>query len=61
MMMQTEIANRAGLFVLFLLALAWGYAIQKTGGLLGSVFFHAGGDLLIINGFIAALHGGDTS
>jgi membrane protease YdiL (CAAX protease family) len=42
MMMQTEIANRAGLFVLFLLALAWGYAVQKTGSLWGSVFFHAG-------------------
>jgi membrane protease YdiL (CAAX protease family) len=32
------------------LALAWGYVIQKTESLWGSVLFHAGADLLIILG-----------
>lgn len=38
------------LAVLFLLALAWGYLIQKTEALWGAVLFHAGADLLIIIG-----------
>jgi len=42
---------------LFRLALTWGYTMQITGSLLGSTLFHAGGDLLIINGFIVAIHG----
>lgn len=45
------------LVVLLPLALAWGYTMQLTDSLLGSTLFHAGGDLLIINGFIAAYHG----
>lgn len=47
------------LVILFPLALAWGYTMQITDSLLGSTLFHAGGDLLIINGFIAAFHGKD--
>jgi membrane protease YdiL (CAAX protease family) len=43
------------LVVLFPLAIVWGYCIQKTGSLLGSVISHAGADLLVLNGFIAAL------
>jgi len=45
------------LVILFPLALAWGFTMQTTGSLIGSTLFHAGGDLLIINGFIAAFHG----
>ncbi len=47
------------LIILFPLALAWGYFMQKTDSLLGSVLSHAGADLIIINGFIAALHDED--
>jgi membrane protease YdiL (CAAX protease family) len=36
------------LCVLFALSLAWGYLIQRTGALWGSVLFHAGADLLIM-------------
>ncbi|MBI4928004.1 MAG: CPBP family intramembrane metalloprotease, partial [Anaerolineae bacterium] len=45
------------LFILLPLALAWGFLMQWTGSLLGSTLFHAGGDLLIINGFVGALYG----
>jgi membrane protease YdiL (CAAX protease family) len=38
------------LAILFILALAWGYVIQKTESLWGSVLFHAGADLMIIVG-----------
>ena len=38
------------LSILLVLALAWGYVIQKTESLWGSVLFHAGADLLIILG-----------
>jgi membrane protease YdiL (CAAX protease family) len=38
------------LAVLLVLALAWGYVIQKTESLWGSVLFHAGADLMIIVG-----------
>ncbi|MBN1165201.1 MAG: CPBP family intramembrane metalloprotease [Candidatus Krumholzibacteriota bacterium] len=38
------------LAVVFVLALAWGYLIQRTESLWGSVLFHAGGDLMIIVG-----------
>lgn len=34
--------------VLFILALAWGYVMQKTRSLLASVLFHAGADMLIM-------------
>ena len=36
------------LVILFILALAWGYIIQKTESLWGAVLFHAGADLLVI-------------
>lgn len=38
------------LAVLFLLAPAWGYIIQKTKALWGPVLFHAGADLMIMVG-----------
>jgi len=38
------------LAVVFPLALAWGYLIQRTGALWGAVLFHAGADLLIMVG-----------
>ena len=38
------------LAILFVLALAWGYVIQKTESLWGSVLFHAGADLMIVVG-----------
>jgi len=38
------------LAILLVLALAWGYVIQKTESLWGSVLFHAGADLMIILG-----------
>jgi membrane protease YdiL (CAAX protease family) len=44
------------LVILFPLALAWGFTMQSTGSLFGSTLFHAGGDLLILNGFIASFH-----
>jgi len=36
------------LVILFILALAWGYIIQKTESLWGTVLVHAGADLLVI-------------
>ena len=36
------------LIVLFVLAVAWGYVIQKTDALWGAVLFHAGADLTVI-------------
>jgi membrane protease YdiL (CAAX protease family) len=41
------------LLVVFPLAIIWGYVIQKTEALWGSVLFHAGGDLLIVTGIYA--------
>ena len=38
----------AFMVVLFALSTAWGWLMQKTGGLWGSTVFHAGADLLII-------------
>lgn len=38
------------LLVLFPLALAWGWLMQKTGSLWGSALFHAGADCLVIFG-----------
>lgn len=42
------------LIITFLLALAWGWLIQKTDSLWGSALFHAGADLLIIVGIFAS-------
>ena len=42
--------------VLFVLALAWGYVMQKTRSLLASVLFHAGADMLIMIAIFAS-HG----
>ena len=33
--------------IVFVLALIWGYLMQKTGSLLGSALFHAGSDLIL--------------
>lgn len=43
------------LFIVFPLALIWGYLMQKTDSLLASVLFHAGGDCLIIFAIFASL------
>jgi membrane protease YdiL (CAAX protease family) len=43
------------LALLFPLSLAWGYLMQKTDSIWGSVLFHAGADLLVIVPFIAVL------
>lgn len=44
------------LIILFPLGLAWGACLHYTGSILASTLFHAGADLMIVNGFIAALH-----
>jgi membrane protease YdiL (CAAX protease family) len=43
------------LAVLFQLALAWGYIMQKTDGVWGSILFHAGMDIPIMLGIFANL------
>lgn len=44
------------LAILLPLGLAWGACIYFTGSVLASTLFHAGADLIIVNGFIADLH-----
>ena len=44
------------LIILFVLGLAWAASMHFTGSVLASILFHAGADLMIINGLIAALH-----
>lgn len=39
------------LAVAFILALMWGYLMQKTGSILGPALFHAGADLLLFSSF----------
>ena len=41
------------LAITFLLALAWGYVMQKTDSIIGAGLFHAGADMLIIIGVFA--------
>ena len=43
------------LAVVFLLALAWGYVMQRTDALWGSALFHAGSDLLLFSGMFNLL------
>jgi uncharacterized protein len=43
------------LFVTFGFSIAWGWLMQKTGSVWGSVLFHAGADLLIILPIFASL------
>jgi len=43
------------LALVFLLALVWGWLMQKTNSLIGSMLFHAGADLLIIIGVFATM------
>jgi len=45
------------LIILFVLGLAWGACLHFTGSILASTLFHAGADLMVINGFIAAIYG----
>jgi len=45
------------LMVLFPLGLAWGACFHFTGSIIAATLFHAGADLMPINGFIAAYHG----
>jgi len=44
------------LVILFPLGVAWGFCLHYTGSVIASTLFHAGADLMIINGFIAAFH-----
>jgi membrane protease YdiL (CAAX protease family) len=46
------------LTVLFVLAWLWGALIQRTEALWGAVLFHAGADLLVIQGIVATSGGG---
>jgi len=46
---------RMFLVVVFPLALAWGYVMQKTEGLWGSILFHAGMDIPILLGVFSNL------
>lgn len=46
------------LVLVFALSYAWGYIIQKTESLWGSVLFHAGADLMIIAGIFQAYGAG---
>jgi membrane protease YdiL (CAAX protease family) len=43
------------LFILFPLALMWGYIMQKTDSIWGSVLFHAGMDIPIMLGIFSNL------
>ncbi|MFC2078478.1 lysostaphin resistance A-like protein [Candidatus Bipolaricaulota bacterium] len=45
------------LIILFPLGLAWGACLFLTGSIIASALFHAGADLIVVNGFIANLHG----
>jgi len=45
------------LAILLPLGLAWGASIYFTDSIIASTLFHAGADLMVINGFIAAIHG----
>ncbi len=45
------------LMMLFPLGIVWGVCMHVTGSLLASTLFHAGADLLIINGFLQAFAG----
>jgi membrane protease YdiL (CAAX protease family) len=44
------------LAILVPLALAWGYIMQKTDSLWGSVLFHAGTDIPIVLGIFSTLY-----
>jgi len=48
------------LAIVFLLALIWGWLMQKTDSLIGSLLFHAGADCLLITGIFAAIGSGFT-
>ncbi len=39
----------------FFLGLFWGYIVQKTNSLIGSILFHAGADFVVIIGIFSAL------
>lgn len=39
----------------FFLGLFWGYIVQKTDSLIGSILFHAGADFVVIIGIFSAL------
>ena len=42
------------LIITFVLALLWGYIMQKTDSIIGSALFHAGADTLIMTGIFAS-------
>jgi membrane protease YdiL (CAAX protease family) len=43
------------LVIVFPLALTWGYLMQRTDSLWGSVLFHAGADCMIVFGIFASM------
>lgn len=45
------------LVILFVLGLIWGACLHFTGSLIASTIFHAGADLMIVNGFISSRQG----
>jgi len=47
--------NRLFLIILFPLALVWGFIVQKTDSLWGSILFHAGMDIPIMLGIFSGL------
>jgi len=44
------------LMILFPLGMVWGACLHLTDSVIASTLFHAGADLMVINGFIAAFH-----
>jgi membrane protease YdiL (CAAX protease family) len=48
-------SNAIFLAILFPLALVWGYVMQKTDSVWGSILFHAGMDILIFLGIFSGL------
>jgi len=48
------------LVILFPLGLAWGVCLHFTGSILASALFHAGADLMIVNGLISDLSAKNT-
>jgi len=47
------------LVILFPLGLIWAASFHFTGSIIAATLFHAGADLMAINGFVAAYHGSE--
>ena len=48
------------LMLLFPLGLAWAVCLHYTGSIIASTLFHAGADLMVLNGFVAAFREKDS-